>query len=813
MLRFTVSPRLFPCALTLAALATFSCSALHAQTNTEVALLEPASPPAVAAEPAAPRVAPKVSIEGHIADPQGLAVPGASLELLRGGFVAARVETDAQGNFRLFAAPGSYRIRISSPGMARLEEPLQLAAGAQARFDRSLSLAQASDSVTVSASGYQIGEQSAATRVPIRPLDLPQTVTTVAQDMLRDRAVESMQEALAYIPGVSQILGEGRRDQISIRGMNANSDQYIDGVKDDATYYRDLSNTDHIEVVEGPAAVLYGRGTSGGLVDRITKKPRNEGTLAEFATTQGGYGSKRVEGDVDTLLGSPKLGLRTTGAWEQGGSFRHYYSLGRYAFAPTLRWRPSPNQNVTLQAERLRDERVPDRGIPSVNGRPAPVPLGTYYGYALTGGTAPADYLHNAVTDETLDWHGKLGGWQAHEVFRHAGYQTAFQNTYPSAVSNGKVTRGEYNGTSLQENFFNQSEAWRRFRTFAVEHTFLAGIEYGHQSIRRTQFTGTAASVDLFNPTQIAPTLSTSINTNNRFIGQTVAAYAQDEMAFAKYWKLLAGVRFDNYRQSQHDFKTPANSRARADNAPSPRIGLLFQPSPESTYYVSWSHTFDPSGESLSLTAGSTNNTAQLKPEKTDNYETGAKHLFFEDRLTANAALFRLNRTDVKVPDYTADPTGTTYINAGTQRTDGFELSASGSLTQHWKMNGGWAWMDAYYVDNPTLSNGVQLQGKRAQLIPANSGSLWQVYEWTRGFGVGLGAVATSSRSAATDNLVRLPGYARLDASAYYRTRHWDLDAHVENLSDVHYYLSAQSDQQIMPGTPVLARVGLRVKF
>jgi catecholate siderophore receptor len=319
--------------------------------------------------------------------------------------------------------------------------------------------------------------------------------------------------------------------------------------------------------------------------------------------------------------------------------------------------------------------------------------------------------------------------------------------------------------------------------------------------------------VDLYAPAQTAPTLSTSLNTNNGFVGQTAAAYFQDEVGIGTHWKLLAGLRFDNYRQSQRDYKTPSNSIARTDNAPSPRIGLLFQPSSLATYYVSWSHTFNPSGEAMNLTAAGTNNTAKLKPEKTNNYEVGTKQIIIDGRLTATAALYRLERTEVKVPDYTADPTGSTFINAGTQRTDGFELALSGSINRHWRMNGGWAWMDAYYADNPTLSSGASLQGKRAQLIPVNSGSLWQTYEFRQGFGVALGAIAMNSRYAATDNLVKLPGYARVDATVYYRTRRWDLDAHVENLSNVHYYQSAQSDYQIMPGSPVTGRVTLRFRF
>jgi catecholate siderophore receptor len=806
MSRFISISTLFRQTLILIAVASI-VSSLFAESSTTMAN------PEVPAAAAAAGVPFNAVAEGRILDPQGLAVEGGSVQLLDGEFIVAGTTTDANGRFHLAGPVGRFHIRVSAPGMAALDEPVQFASEAPVQFDRTLSVAQVSDTVVVSADDYRMEEQTAATHVPIAPLDLPQTVTTISQDVLRDRAVQSMQEALAYVPGTSQILGEGRRDQVSIRGMNSNTDQYIDGIRDDATYYRDLSNTDHIEVVEGPAAVLYGRGTSGGLVDRVTKKPRNEGTLAEVTVEAGSYNSKRVEGDIDTLL-NPKLGLRTTGAWEDSGSFRNFYSLGRYAFAPTMRWRPTANQDMTVQVERLRDERLPDRGIPALNGRPAPVEIANYYGYASDGGSVPADYLHNGVSDETFGWHGAFGGWNGHEVFRHAGYQTVFQNTYPSGMSgNNLVLRGEYNGSTTQENYFNQGEAWRHFNTLGADHLFLVGIEYGHQGIRRFQYTGSAASIDLYNPAQVAPVLSSSLNTNNSFIGQTVAAYAQDEMSLGRNWKVLAGVRFDNYRQSQHDYKTPSNSVARADNAPSPRVGLLYQPTTSTTYYASWSHTFDPSGEALNLTAASTNNTATLSPEQTDNYEVGAKHLMFDGRVTATAALFRLDRTNVKVPDYTADPSGTTYINAGTQRTDGFEVNFNGSVNQHWRMNGGWAWMDAYYADNPSLSNGVGLQGKRAQLIPVNSGSFWQMYEFKSGFGVGVGAIAMNSRYAATDNLVKLPGYARVDATVYYRTHRWDLDGHVENLSNVHYYQSAQSDYQIMPGSPVLARVTLRMRF
>lgn len=742
-------------------------------------------------------------IEGSIRDQAGAVVVGAEVRLVTSsGEAIAQTSSNGEGQFQLKMPAGACKcvLRVQKAGYASIENSLEK--NPASPMSLTLSVEKTITEVTVQGdTGYRLEQQTAATKLPIRMLDVPQSVYTIPQDLLRDKAATSMRDALAGVPGVSQILGEGRRDQVSIRGFSANTDQYVNGVKDDALYYRDLSNTDHIEVVSGPAAVLYGRGSSGGLVNRVTKKPRLEGNMGELAFMGGSYGKKRVEGDFDTLLGTNTLGFRTTGAYEEGGSFRHYFGLNRYAFAPTLRWKPAENKEGFLQVERLRDERLTDRGIPSLNGLPAPVHISNLYGYAA------GDQIHSGVTAETGDWKQNLSnGWHLHEVVRHAGYLVGFQNTFANGLSGSKVLRSEYNGTQFQRNIFNQVEGWKRFHVAGMEHLLLIGAEYGRQTADRTQYTGTAASVDLYNPQQIAPVLATKVNTLNRFWGQTAAGYFQDQITLAAKWKALLGVRFDNYRQRQDDRTSANNDLGREDNAASPRVGLLYQPNVWSTIYTSWSHTFDPSGEGLSL---ATNN-AQLKPEQTDNYEVGAKFLLLGDRLTATTAVYRLDRTNIKTTDQ-SNPN--LLINIGEQRTDGAEIALSGKLAPHWRLTGGWAWMDAKIVSSNTLSNGVLTKGKRPQLIPVNSGSLWSVYELNNGLGFGLGVVGTGDRYAATDNLVNLPGFARADATIFYRTRRYDIDAHVENVGNHKYYETAQSDYQIMPGSPVDARVTVRMHF
>ena len=325
-----------------------------------------------------------VRVEGAIQDDSGGLLPGARLHFAGDGGFSADVVADAMGSFHIDLVPGTYRISAVQAGYQQLEQSVTVHPGTQTRLTLSLKIQNNVESVTVTASdGYASPVQTTASRVPIRVLDLPQSTYTVTHQLLEDRGVDSLKDALAGVPGVQPTLGEGRRDSFDIRGFTAGTDQYIDGVRDDAQYFRDLSNTEQLDVVEGPAAVLYGRGSSGGLVNRITKKPTMEGLEGTVGVTGGSYGERRVEADASDSWLNNTLGGRLTGAGEDTGSQRHYFYLNRYAFAPTLRWRPSEKTDMYLQVERLRDERLPDRGIAAIDGPQGVVPIGNYYGYIL----------------------------------------------------------------------------------------------------------------------------------------------------------------------------------------------------------------------------------------------------------------------------------------------------------------------------------------------------------------------------------------------------------------------------------------------
>ncbi len=790
----------------------------------------------------------KVQVEGVILDASGGLLPGAKVHFSGDAGGSIDVVADAGGSFRTELPAGRYRVSAIQSGFQQIDQALVLRPGAQTRLTLTLKIQNSVESVTVTASdGYAATTQSTASRVPIRVLDLPQTAYTITHQLLEDRGADSVKDALAGVPGVQPTLGEGRRDSFSIRGFNAGTDQYIDGVRDDAQYFRDLSNTEQLDVVEGPAAVLYGRGSSGGLVNRITKKPTMEGLEGSVGVTGGSYGERRVEADTSDSWLNNTLGGRLTGAGEFTGSQRNFYYMNRYAFAPTLRWRVSDRTDMYVQVERLRDERLPDRGIAAISGPQGVVPIGNYYGYILGSGDAPHDFIHEGATDETFDLrHDFEDGWHLHEIFRQAGdvvsWSTTFLNqldsdgviiagqssrnqpvvpralaafsakadaadTVASAADNPVISRGQYNANQFQRNIFDQLEAYRSGRFAGIGHLLLLGGEYGRQTIDRLQFFGTSPSVTLYNPApDLAPTLGSSPTTNNRFFGQTAAVYAQDLMQLAQHWKLMAGVRFDSFKQSLDQRLPNSPDLARTDNKWSPRAGLLYQPRPWSTLYLSYSRNFDPSGESLSLAA----NNAELAPERTENYEGGAKFSSLGDKLISQVAVYDLDRNNIKTTN-PANPSQ--LILAGEQRTLGASLSFQGSVTPRWMVYGGYAYQDAVVTKSMASFNGVSFQGKRPTDIPLHSGSLWSTYRFANGWGAGGGLYFNTDAFAYTDNLVQLPGYTRLDATVFYHRRHTEVDGHLFNLTNTRYYDSSHSDLELLPGAPISGTVTARYRF
>ncbi|HUR37777.1 MAG TPA: TonB-dependent siderophore receptor [Terriglobales bacterium] len=746
-----------------------------------------------------------VSVHGTVTDQTEAVVPGARVTLTAKDVVRTAV-ADEIGRFRLENVPeGSYDLRIEAKNFESKTQRIVVSREQAIQAQVELKAAGVSQMMTVSAEAiYTEGQASSATKTDTPLRDIPQSIAVVNQELLRAQAAVSMQDALRNVSGVSVHLGEGRRDQVFIRGFNALNDNLVDGVRDDAPYYRDLSSLERVEVIKGPAAVLYGRGSSGGIVNRVLKKPESESFGAEFATTIGSYGAKRFTSDLSAAAFSTKLLLRVTGAYEAARSHRHFYYLDRYDVAPSVLWKPTNKTQFLYQMENLYDDRLPDRGIPSVAGLPAKVSLGAYYGYPQD------DFLRNKVTSHSFKAEHFFSRWTLRNVFHFTSYNNLYSNTQPNGttVSGGNifVKRQQYNALSGQDNYFNQTEAIMTRSFLRMRHTLLIGAEYGHQSKDSLRFDGTAANVTLINPVLTRPVYSTTPATNNLFEGIVAAMYLQGQIDIAPKWKATLGTRFDHYRQQLDDRAVANRDLGRTDRAWSPRAGIVYQPTNWASLYSSYSRSFQPSGEGLSLAA----NNEDLKPEVTQNFEVGSKFDFFSGRISATLAAFRLGRSNVKTTDPT-DPTKLVLV--GAQKTDGLDVSFSGRLTRGWDFHGGYAWLATRIVRSNTIANGVLTEGNRAAFIPLHSVNLWSTYSFKNGFGFGGGMVYNDDRFTGNDNLVTLPSFVRLDATAFYRHRRFDVALNMRNVANVDYFESAHNNAQIFPGAPVNGSLTMRYRW
>ena len=655
---------------------------------------------------------------------------------------------------------------------------------------------------------YNPPTASSATKIEAPLRDIPQTVNVVPQTLLRDQGVRSMQDVMKMVPGIGLSHGDGQRDQVTIRGFTAIADQFIDGLRDDALYFRDLSNTEQVEVIKGPASVLYGRGSSGGLINRITKKPGVD--TSEVGLTVGSWGQRRGEFDVGRNFEDSGVAFRVTGAIERADSYRDQQFLEREAISPSLSFKLGNNTKLLLQAEYLSDRRVTDFGIPAYRGTPVGVPSNTYYGAA---NAKDNDYSQSDVNafGFTLD-HRFSDTLSLRNSFRRYTYSLDRNNTLVGAVNEAALTASlnRSNVRRDEDGFFNQTELVQKANIAGMAHQILYGVEIGKQD--KDQFFRTQnniATVSLFNPVNpVLPfTVTAAPSTDNLGILKTAGAYVQDLVTLSDKWKALVGVRYDNFEQETQERRVGQPNLSRTDTAWSPRAGLVYQPTLTQSYYASFSKSFQPSAEAFPLAA----NNAQIAPEETTNKEVGAKLDFLDGKASATAALFRLERTNIK----STDPATNRLIPIGTQRTDGLELTFTGDLSQGWQIWSGYSYLDAKVTSSIARDAGQPVLGKRATLTPKHAANLWLTKALGNGFGVGAGVNYVADRFANPGNTVTLPGYTTVDAMAYYRMGSLDLTLNVMNVFDREYIVSGHgtSPNLNLPGSPRAVQLTARYKF
>lgn len=655
------------------------------------------------------------------------------------------------------------------------------------------------------AEGYRPESTSTATRTDTPITEVPQAISIITAELIEDQAMQGMADVVRYVPGVTMGQGEGHRDAPTLRGNATTADFFVDGLRDDVQYYRDLYNAERVEVLKGPNAMIFGRGGGGGVINRVTKSPQR---LAErsFTLEGGSHDHLRLSADLNQPLSDAWAG-RLNLLWEDSGGYRDFVGLERWGVNPTLAFRPNDNLSLQLGYEHFEDERTVDRGVPSYQGRPLPTDPSAFFGDPdASYATAEVDVFSAAVQYVTN------GGLIIRNRTTWADYDKFYQNVFPGAVSadGSTFSLAAYNNATARRNLFSQTDVIAVAWTGAVEHTLLFGAELGRQETDNFRMSGTFATSPFTAPVT-SPTVrgapvtfaQSPTDADNRSEASVAAIYVQDQIRLNDQWRLVAGLRLDSFDLEVRDHRTGV-TLDRRDELVSPRLGLIWKPVEPLSLYASYSVSYLPgSGDQF---ASLTPSSQALEPEKFTNYEVGA-HWSVTPDLLLSAALYQLDRTNTTARD-PLDPSR--IVQTGETRSRGFELGVSGRITEAWEIMGGYAWQDVEITSDTTAAPA----GRRLPLTPEHSFSLWNRYQIDERWGAGVGIIRQGEMYAGIDNTVVMPAFTRVDAAVYI-----DLNAHVraqlnvENLFDETYWSTAHSNNNITPGAPRLFRASVTTRF
>jgi catecholate siderophore receptor len=658
-----------------------------------------------------------------------------------------------------------------------------------------------------SGAGYAPPRTRTATKTDTPLRDVPQSITVVSQDVIADLSMQSMADVVRYVPGVGMAQGEGNRDTPILRGNTSTADFFVDGVRDDVEYFRDLYNVERVEALKGPNAMIFGRAGAGGLINRVTRQAEWD-DVREVSLQAGSWNNLRTTTDFGGAV-NERVAVRATGVYEDSESYRDGFELERFGVNPTLALRLGDNSLLRLGYEYYTYDRIADRGVPSFQGRPVETDESTFFGDPTRSPTDATVNLATAVFDHEFD-----NGVSLRNRTLYGDYDKFYQNVFPGAVSEdgATVSISAYNNAQQRENIFNQTDLVFSLATGAIEHELLTGVELGRQETDNFRNTGFFNDVDTSVTALVSdPTISVPVtfrqsetDADNHSVAKVAAIYVQDQVKLSEHFQGVLGVRYDQFEVDFRNNRTGVELSS-DDDLVSPRVGLIYKPTEPVSLYASYTVTYLPrSGAQLSSLSASNQ---ALDPEEYDNYELGAKWDLRPD-LSLTAAVYQLDRTNVAIPD-PLDPASSILVDG--QETKGIELGLAGQVTEAWSVFGGYAWQDGELTAtaSPTAVDGATL----AQL-PEHKVSLWNRYQLTPAWGVGLGLMYQSEMFTSTDNTVTLPSFTRVDAAVFYalndRIR---AQLNIENLLDEDYFAYAHNNNNITPGSPLAVRMGVTVAF
>ncbi len=679
------------------------------------------------------------------------------------------------------------------------------------------------DEVTV------IGEQeqsykadASASKKYTAPLrETPKSVTVITDQVIRDTGSLTLVDALRTTSGITFGAGEGGNpagDRPIIRGFNAESDTFIDGLRDVGSQTREIFNVESIEVSKGPGSAYTGAGSTGGSLNLISKTAKQY-DFGDASVTLGSDQTRRYTLDVNRVLGDNVAGRLNLMKHEANVAGRDGVDVSRWGVAPTITFGFDTPTRATLSYYHLETDDMPDYGIPLTvatpsNPRREPVSVDRDNFYGLES----RDFRESTTDAGTIRLEHDLNeNLTVSNTTRIARTTLDYIVTNPDDsrgnVPNGLVSRAAKSRNSNTQSWVNQTDLTARFDTGGIEHTLVTGVEISDVGVHNRPYVVTqgvdgrgcsAASLasgdctSLYNPSpkdawtgSIARSTATT-DTDT----ETLAAYVFDTLRFNEQWSLNMGLRYDDYETRQKAVSTDGVI-TRPENKShfwNYQLGLVFNPLPNGSIYAAWSTSSNPSGETggEGSDALSVNNEV-LDPERNRNYEIGTKWDFFDERLGLTAALFRTEKTNARVTNASGF-----QESIGETQVDGLELGATGQITRNWQVFASYTYLDAELVKSGAANIGTRAapvyveglyDGNEVPSTPKHSFSFWNTYNLTQDLTIGGGATYVDSRFGDAANNIEVPEYWRYDAMAAYRvSKNLDLQLNVQNLTDKRYF-------------------------
>jgi catecholate siderophore receptor len=662
------------------------------------------------------------------------------------------------------------------------------------------------------------------TETPLR--DIPQSVTVIPRPVIDAQGGATLTQALRNVPGITISAGEGGNigDNINLRGFSARTDLFLDGMRDRGQYTRDTFFLDSVEVLKGPSSMLFGRGSTGGVINQVSKRPQRR-DATEASATLGTESYKRATVDVNRAM-SDTSAFRITALAHDTESQRDFITSERFGVAPSLRFGIGTPTEITLNALIQQSRDVPDFGFPllpetaagvGTKRKPLNAPANRYYGYL-------DDRFNQDVT--------VLGGTIQHRISPTLTLRNQTQHSYysldASPSPSGTVTstvpgvtptlstplailqmqRQDRDRKIKDTALFNQTDLIAKIQHGPVLHTVTTGVEVGIDDYNFTRhgWTPTNVNINLGNPVNGnrsgARRLQQKVDASSR----SMALYANDQIDLNKQWKLVGGLRWDrfDFTGTTIDYSlatgavTATTPLSKLDTMVSGRSGVIYQPTLSESYYLSSGTSFNPSAEQLTLSAAN----STLDPEQNRSVEVGAKWDFMNGNLSVNSALFRVDKTNAR----TTDPVTGLASLAGKVRVQGIEVGTAGRLSPRWQLIAGYTYLDGKIVSSRDVGTGQDLglraEGKTFPNTPRHTVTGWATYKLSSEWEIGGGVVHVSQRYLNNFETALTDAYTRYDAMLAYRQPKYDIRFNLLNLSDEIYFETASGGR----ATPVEGR-------